>query len=425
MQYDWQVLTAVTLFILTYSIIVSEKIHKTTAALFGASLLIILGVVSQEEAVGFIDFNTIGLLMGMMILVSITRQTGLFEYLAIWQVRKSKGKPAGILVSLALLTGILSAFLDNVTTIIVIVPLTLSICKILGVNPIPFVTTQIFASNIGGTATLIGDPPNIMIGSATHLNFIDFIYNLAPLCFVLLIIVVFIFRIVFQKELKAAGAAQRLLKLDEKKVITDRKLLRKCLIVLGLVVCTLFLHGVLNLETATIAVSGASILLIISGVETAKILKAIEWRTIFFFIGLFILVGGLEKVGILNYIAALTFNVSGGDLLLTGIAILWLAAILSCFVDNIPFVAAMIPMLNTFCELSGTGNIDYLWWCLALGACFGGNGTIIGASANVVGTEILKSRGKSVTFFEYSRLAFPLMIFTVIAATIYAVIFLY
>lgn len=433
MVWDTSAIIAISLFILSYGIIVTEKLHKTIIALVGASLLVVLGVISQKEAIHFIEFNTIGLLLGMMILVSIIKQTGLFEYIAIKQAKMAKGSPARILISFMVITAVLSAFLDNVTTIIVIVPITLNICRVLDISPVPYVIAEIFASNVGGTATLIGDPPNIMIGSATHLTFADFIYNLTPVAVISLIVTLGVFHFIYRKDLKAKNSGKALLEMDESKAITDRILLNKSLFVMGLVIIGLFTHGNLgflnihlDLETATVAMAGAAILLTIGRVDVEKILDGVEWTTIFFFVGLFILVGGLEKVGVLEYLARLTFDITGGDLFLTGIAILWISAIASAFVDNIPFVATMIPMIKTFSELSGGANVDFLWWCLALGACFGGNGTIIGASANVIGADLLKSGSDyNLSFKSYFKVAFPMMLLTMAVATGYAVIFLW
>ena len=432
MVWDTPTIIAVSLFILSYGIIVTEKLHKTIIALVGASLLIVFGVITQDEAVGhgsaegYIDYNTIGLLLGMMILVTIIKQTGLFEYIAIKQAKMAKGCSNRIFISFMVITAVLSAFLDNVTTIIVMVPVTLNICRVLGVSPVPYVIAEIFTSNIGGTATLIGDPPNIMIGSGTHLDFADFIYNLTPIVIVTLIICLWIFKIIYRKDLNNAKCSIELLDLDESKTITDRTLLIKSLSVMGLVIIGFFLHGALHLESATIAMAGAAILLTIGKVDVEKVLDGVEWTTLFFFIGLFILVGGLEKVGVLEYLAELTFDVTEGDLFFTGLAILWISAIASAFVDNIPFVATMIPMIHKLSELSGGANVDFLWWCLALGACFGGNGTIIGASANVIGSDLLRSGSDyNLSFKSYFKVAFPMMLLTMVIATIYAVIFLW
>ncbi len=432
MVWDTPTIIAVSLFILSYGIIVTEKLHKTIIALVGASLLIVFGVITQDEAVGhgsaegYIDYNTIGLLLGMMILVTIIKQTGLFEYIAIKQAKMAKGCSNRIFISFMVITAVLSALLDNVTTIIVMVPVTLNICRVLGVSPVPYVIAEIFTSNIGGTATLIGDPPNIMIGSGTHLDFADFIYNLTPIVIVTLIICLWIFKIIYRKDLNNAKCSIELLDLDESKTITDRTLLIKSLSVMGLVIIGFFLHGALHLESATIAMAGAAILLTIGKVDVEKVLDGVEWTTLFFFIGLFILVGGLEKVGVLEYLAELTFDVTEGDLFFTGLAILWISAIASAFVDNIPFVATMIPMIHKLSELSGGANVDFLWWCLALGACFGGNGTIIGASANVIGSDLLRSGSDyNLSFKSYFKVAFPMMLLTMVIATIYAVIFLW
>jgi len=420
-----QMCLAISIFIITYAVIISEKLHKTIIALVGAVLLVLLGVLSQEEAIKFIDFNTIGLLVGMMILVAIIKQTGVFEYIAIKLAKRAKGKASKILVSFMVITAILSALLDNVTTIIVIVPVTITICRIIGVKPIQFIIAEIFASNIGGTATLIGDPPNILIGSATHLSFLDFIFNLAPIAVITLLISILVFKYIYRKDLEQTNETQGLMEMDENKAITDLVLLTKSLIVLGFVIIGFFLHEFLHIDTATIAMAGAAILLTIAKIDVETALDGVEWTTILFFIGLFILVGGLEKVGTLESLAKLTFQITGGNLFFTGLAILWTSAILSAFVDNIPFVATMIPLIKEFGILSGGGNIDFLWWCLALGACFGGNGTIIGASANVIGTDILKSSGHEISFKEFFKGAFPMMLLTIVIATIYVIIVLY
>jgi len=425
LNYDIQALVAISVFIISYGIIISEKLHKTIIALVGASLLVLFGILSQEEAIRFIDFNTIGLLIGMMILVSVIKQTGLFEYLAIKQAKIAKGNPAKIMISFMVITAILSSLLDNVTTIIVMVPITINICKMIGVKPMPFVIAEIFASNIGGTATLIGDPPNILIGSATHLSFVDFILNLAPVSIVSLIVIVFLFKIIYKKDLKPNSSIQELMQMDENKTITNSTLLIKSLIVMLLVIIGFFLHGALHIGTAAIAIAGAAMLLTIGKIEVEKAFEGVAWTTIFFFVGLFILVGGLEKTGVLEYLAKITFQSTGGNLFLTGLAIIWVSAILSAFLDNIPFVATMIPMIKTFGELSGTGNIDFLWWCLALGACFGGNGTIIGASANVVGIDALKNAGYNISFKDFFKIAFPMMLVTMVIATVYAIFVLF
>jgi anion transporter len=419
------VIIAIALFIISYAVIITEKMHKTIIALIGASFLIIFGVLNQDEAIKYIDFNTVGLLVGMMILVSIIKRTGLFEYIGIKLAKVSKGSPTRLLALFMVVTAVLSAFLDNVTTIIVLIPITISICKLFELKPIPFVIAEIFASNVGGTATLIGDPPNILIGSATHLSFMDFIVHLAPIAIISLIVSIVLFTLIFRKDLRQGSSQIDLSKLDLKDTIKDKKLLFKSISVTSLVIVGFLLHGALHIPTATIAITGAAILLIISKIDIEEALDDVEWTTIFFFVGLFILVGGLEETGVLEYLAYKIFTFTGGNLLLTGLSILWVSAIFSAFIDNIPFVATMIPMIKTFGELSGASNIDFLWWCLALGACFGGNGTIIGASANVMGIDLLKKHGHDISFKHFFKVAFPLTIVTIVLATIYARFVLY
>lgn len=422
---EYHIYIAVALFVLTYIFLISEKFHKTTVALLGAALLIVTGVLTQEEAIRYIDFNTLGLLLGMMILVSITSQTGLFEYLAIKLAKLAKGSPTRILINFMAITALLSALLDNVTTVIVIIPITVYICRTIKINPIGLVIGEIFASNIGGTATLIGDPPNIIIGSAANLAFSDFIIKLAPISIITLVVVIYLFKIIYKNDLKIKGYSEDIMKLDEREMIKNKPLLIKSIAVLFTVIIAFFMHGMLHLSSATIAVAGACVLLAFSNVDIKEVFSEVEWTTILFFTGLFILVGGLEKTGVLEQLARYSFEATGGNILLTGISILWISAVLSACVDNIPFVATMIPMIKSFGALSGAHDVNFLWWCLALGACFGGNGTIIGASANVLGIDIMKNEGYDISFKGYFKIAFPLMLLTIIIATIYCVLVLY
>lgn len=414
---------AIIVFLLVYAIIVSEKIHRTIIALVGASLLLLFKIVSQEYAFKeAIDFNTLGLLIGMMIIVFTTKKTGIFEYIAIKQVKLSKGNPIAMLILLSIVTAVCSAFLDNVTTVLLIIPIVLSIADELQISPVPYAISIIFASNVGGTATLIGDPPNIMIGSQANLSFMNFVNNLAFICFAILLITASLFAFIFRKKIKVdPKLAQKILKLDENEAIKDKALLKKSLIILALTIIGFILHDKLNLESSTIAVAGASILLLISGTDVKKILEEVEWTTIFFFIGLFILVGGLEVTGVIEKLAHLMLNLTHNDPVLTSMVILWGSAIFSAFVDNIPFTATMIPLILDMGKLSHMDIMPF-WWALSLGACLGGNGTIIGASANVVTAGLLEERGKRLTFAEYFKYAFPVMILTIVISTIYLLI---
>jgi Na+/H+ antiporter NhaD/arsenite permease-like protein len=417
------IFVALIIFILTYTAIVSEKINRTVIALFGAVLMIIFQVLPQEHAFSVIDFNTIGLLIGMMIIVIILRKTGIFQYIAIKTAKASKGDPWKILVMFSIITAIASALLDNVTTILLIAPVTLVITDTLKLNAFPFLFAEIFAANIGGTATLIGDPPNIMIGGATGLGFLDFVYNLAPVAIVVFVVTIFIMKFIFRKHFNVTEEnKKKMLEFDEHKTIQDKRLLIQSGIVLGITILGFTLHQAVHLESATVALFGAVLLLLISKADPDEILMEIEWSTVFFFVGLFILVGALEEVGIIKLLAVKLVALTEGNLLVTSVLILWFSAIASSFVDNIPFVATMIPLIQNMQAISGMDVIP-LWWSLALGACLGGNGTIVGASANVIAAGMLEKRGKKIGFVQYMKLGFPLMLVSIIISTIYLILF--
>ena len=421
-----QTIIATVIFLATYAIIVSEKIHRTVIALVGAGLLALTGILTPELAIEAIDFNTIGLLVGMMIIVGITRQTGVFEYLAIKAAKRSQGQPLKIMAALAVVTAILSAFLDNVTTVLLIVPVTFAIANKLQINPLPVLIAEILASNIGGTATLIGDPPNIMIGSATKLGFMDFMLNLTPVICVVYVCTIFLLRIIYRKELITKPELQAsIMELNEKEEIKDPALLKKCLIVLFLTVAGFILHQFVHLESSVIALSGASLLLLLSREDPEHVLHSVEWPVIFFFVGLFILVGALEHVGVIEAVAKYALEVTGGNLVPTAMLILWISAIASAFVDNIPFVATMIPLIQDMGRLGGIENLNLLWWSLSLGACLGGNGTVIGASANVVVIGMAEKRGFHVSFVGFMKIAFPLMLMSIIISTGYLLLWHY
>lgn len=407
---------AIAIFLLTYLFIILEIFDRTLVATMGAFSMILLNILDQKSALLEVDFNTLGLLIGMMILVLITKRSGIFQYIAIKLVKLAHANPVKILIFLSLTTGLLSALLDNVTTIMLIIPITISISCDLRVNPIPFIITCIFASNVGGTATLIGDPPNIIIGSAVGLSFLDFVVNNGPLVLFILVLTIALFTLRHLKELNAsAELKEKLLQTDELKLITDKKLLKKSLIVLSFVFTAFLLHGILGYESATIAMSGAIILLLISGMNVHEILSEVEWNTIFFFIGLFILVGGLKTVGAIDMLAEFVFKLTGGNLILTTVAILWVSAIASAFIDNIPFVTTMIPLILHLKTISGM-DVTPLWWALSLGACLGGNGTIVGASANVIAVGLSNKHGYKITFKAFLKEAFPMMLLTITLA---------
>ena len=419
----YHIIVAISIFVVIYSFIISEKIHRTTIAIFGAVLLLLFKILTQQQAIENIDFNTIGLLIGMMIIVNILRRTGAFEYIAIKAAKAVSGNPWKILVVFTILTAVASALLDNVTTILLIVPVTLVITETLELNPIPFILPLVLASNIGGTATLIGDPPNIMIGSASGLGFIDFIVNLAPIIIIIFIVVIFVFRLMFKKSMKITeDKRQKIMLMDENLAIKDKTLLKKSVVVLGLTIVGFVLHQYFEFESATVALGGGALLLLISKADPEEILLDIEWPTIFFFISLFILVGGLEAVGIIKFLATKLLNLTGENMLMMIILILWGSAILSSFLDNIPFVATMIPLIKSIGAMSAL-SITPLWWALALGACLGGNGTLVGASANVIASGMLSKNGYKLSFVKYIKVGFPIMIVSIILSTAYLVIF--
>ncbi|MDD9269398.1 SLC13 family permease [Paenibacillus sp. GCM10023248] len=418
---EQQAILAIGIFLVTYGMIIAEKIHRTIIAMLGGVLMVVLGIVNQEEALHHIDFNTLGLLIGMMIIVSITAETGLFKYIALLSAKKAKGDPVRIMVALVLITAVGSAFLDNVTTVLLMVPVTFSITRQLRVNPVPYLITQILASNIGGTATLIGDPPNIMIGSAVkELTFMAFIYNLTPIVVVIMACMLPLFVLLFRKQIQTTPELRRgILELDEKEVITNKPLLLKSVSVLALTIVGFFLHQMLHLESATVALTGAFILLLLTGEHAMEnAFTKVEWTTIFFFVGLFVLVSGLVETGVITRLAAHAIELTGGDPVATSMLILWLSAIASAFLDNIPFVATMIPMIQEMGNM-GVDNLEPLWWSLALGACLGGNGTLIGASANLIVAGLSGKEGHPIKFVTFMKYGFPLMILSVGLASIY------
>ncbi|ORX43049.1 divalent ion symporter [Piromyces finnis] len=410
---------AIAIFVLTYVFIVLETFDRTVVALSGACLMILLKIVNQEVAVEEVDFNTLGLLVGMMILVLITKRSGIFEYVAIKLVKIAKGSPKKIMIYLSLTTGIFSALLDNVTTIMLIIPITLNICDELMINPIYIVIAEVFASNVGGTATLIGDPPNIMIGSAVKFTFMDFIINNGGIVLLILLVSISIYTLRYKKHLKTVKELkERIMEKDEKLMIKNKALLWKSLAVIALVFIAFILHGVLGFESATIALTGAAVLLLISNENIEEILSEVEWGTILFFVGLFILVGGLKVVGAIDKLAHFVLDITNGNLVLTTFSILWVSAFASAFIDNIPFVTTMIPLIQEIGKASHM-NLTPLWWALSLGACLGGNGTIVGASANVIAVGLSKKQGHKISFKKFFVEAFPMMVLSISMATVY------
>jgi Na+/H+ antiporter NhaD/arsenite permease-like protein len=423
---------AMAIFLATYALIVAERINRSIIALLGAGLTVVTGLLTQEEAIRGIDFNTIALLTGMMILVSITRRCGMFESLAIWAARKSRADPRAILASFALVTAVLSAFLDNVTTVLLIAPVTLAVGRQLEVPVYPFLFAEIFASNIGGTATLIGDPPNIIIGSAAGLGFNDFVVNLTPNIVIVLMGQTLLAHLIWGRRLRATAAARaRVMALDASSLIVDPRLMRMSLGVLGLVTLGFILARPLRLEPGTIALFGAAILMLGHNIEhhremerqtemVAATFGEVDWITIFFFIGLFVIVHAVDVAGLLDLAARQLLALTGEERAATAIVILWGSAVLSSFVDNIPFVAAMVPLIKEMAPaLGGADQLRPLWWALSLGACLGGNGTLIGASANLAVAGIAERHGVGFGFITYIKHAFGLMLVSVAISTIY------
>lgn len=415
-----QTLIALIIFITTLVFVSLEKINRTVIALSGALLFILLKILTQQEAFLSIDFNTIGLLTGMMIMVSIIKRTGLFQYLAIKISKLAHGNIFYLLFFLSIITGVLSSILDNVTTIILIVPITLAICENLEISPIPLVLSEIFASNIGGTATLIGDPPNIIIGSAAHLSFMDFIINLAPFALILLILLPFFVRLFYKKEISQniKDAWERVEKFDEKKAIEDPVLLKKSLMVFLLTILVFIFHHSLGLEAATVALAGATLLLLVSNIDPADTLLEVEWSTLFFFMGLFIVVAGVEKIGLFQWLSNKIINLTKENLTLTTLAILWVSGISTSVINNISYTISMVPVIQNIGEATSF-NINPLWWALSLGACLGGNGTFIAAAANLVGVNILKRQGMIITFKDFFRIGFPIMLISMLLSSVY------
>jgi len=419
-----------TLFVGTYLLIMLERVNRAIIALLAAGLMILCGVLTQDAAIEGIDFNTIGLLTGMMIIIAITRQSGVFQYLAIWSAKRVRADPWGVLVMLTLVTAVLSALLDNVTTVLLIAPVTLLITEELKVSAYPYLFAEIFASNIGGTATLIGDPPNIMIGSAVGLSFNDFLVNLGPIVLLIMPVTLIPIYLIWGRKLKSSPEnRQRVMNFHEAEAITDPTLLWQSMLVLALVVAGFMMAHQIDKQPATIAMFGAALLLLLNNLprhitdqshHVHKTCGEVEWITIFFFIGLFVVVYGVESTGILETLAHEVLALTGGDLAVTAIAVIWVSAIASAIVDNIPFVATMIPLIeNMGPSLGGQEQLVPLWWSLALGSCLGGNGSLVGASANLIVAGFAERSGQPIRFMPFMLMAFPLMLLSIVISSIY------
>ncbi|MBN2529413.1 MAG: ArsB/NhaD family transporter [Deltaproteobacteria bacterium] len=416
-----QLLFVAAIFIIAFIIITFEWFNKTTVVLAGAVLYIATGIIDQDHAFAAVDWNVIFLLVGMMIIVGITRGSGLFQYVAIKAAKSVKGDPIRILILLSIITAVFSALLDNVTTVLIITPISILIAVELGLSPIPFVVSNAIASNIGGTATLIGDPPNILIGSATNLSFMDFVVNASPAVLITMVVYCVVFYLMFRKSLRVSRELRaRIMDFDEKKALKDKGLLIKSLSIISLTILGFSLHGVLHVEPATVALGGAALLMLLTGEhEVDKFFHEVEWSTIFFFIGLFVMVDGLVAMGAIEILAKKALAITGGDIRSTSILLIWISGVFSAFVDNIPYVATMIPMVQHMGQQLGADAIMPLWWSLSLGACFGGNGTLIGASANVVSAGIAGKSGFKISFLTFTKYGAFITFLSLLIATVY------
>lgn len=416
--------------IATYALLLSEKIHRTVVALTGAGMVIISGLLDQDRAIAGIDFNTIALLTGMMMIVAVIRATGFFEYIAIWAAKKVKADPRGVLIVLSVVTALFSAFLDNLTTVLLVVPIALLLAEKLEVTPYPYLFSQILASNIGGTATLIGDPPNILIGSATGLTFMDFLSHMGPVVAIVLLVSVVAFHLLWGKSLVASDKHRaRIMGFNEASSITDRKLLVQSLSVLVAVILGFIIGEHYHIRPGTTAMTGAAVLLLVIGATDSmegqakrlqEVFSEVEWGALFFFIGLFVVVGGVEHAGLLEILGAKLMAFTENDPAITAFTTLWLAALVSAAVDNIPFVATMIPMVESMeAAIGGKEALEPVWWALALGACFGGNGSLIGAAANVMVAGLGERAGYPITFGRFLAIGLPMMLGSMVIATGY------
>jgi Na+/H+ antiporter NhaD/arsenite permease-like protein len=406
-------------FFLTFLLITTEKLPNAIAAMTGAFLLIVFHVMNQEEALAYVDFDTIGLLCGMMLTVAVMRKTGLFEYIAIKGIKLTGGNPWRILVVLSVVTAVLSAFLDNVTTVLIVVPLTFAVAENIRMNPTPLLISEILFSNIGGTATLIGDPPNIMIGGATSLDFMDFIYNNLPIVLIVSLVTFLLLRLIYYRKLKKVTIdPSRIMAFDETRTIRDYKFLTKTLVIFGLIMLAFITHHLHNVNLASVALGGGFLLMLVTRQDPEELLHEVEWPTLFFFLGLFVIVGGLDKTGVISAVAHRILVLTQGEVALTTQLILWISSLSTTVINSIPYTATMISLIHSMADQI-QGDPESLWWALSLGACFGGNGTIIGAAANIIVAGFTQKTKYPLRFSEYFKIGFPLMIVSVILASLY------
>jgi Na+/H+ antiporter NhaD/arsenite permease-like protein len=415
---------ALSIFIIAYGFIAAEKFNRVAIALVGAAAMVIVGATDADAAFFShetgIDWNVIFLLLGMMIIVSVIHRTGFFEYLAIKAIKLAKGNPKTALVYLVILVALASAILDNVTTILLAVPMTIIVCKKLNVNPVPFLLSEVFMSNIGGAATLVGDPPNIIIASRANLSFNEFLIHMAPMVIIVVMAIILLLLFMFRKELVNTPEDRKMInELDERSFLTDIKLMKKSLFVLVLVVIAFISHSFLHLEPAIIALLGAGLLILISGLKPTNYVQDIEWGTLTFFAGLFIMVGALVNTGVMKTFADFLKDLVGSNVTLAAMSLLGVSAVLSGIVDNIPYVASMSPVVMELSKSIPESAGDVLWWALAFGADFGGNATIIGASANVVAVGLAKKAGIHISFWQFAKYGIPVTFLSVIMVVPY------
>lgn len=412
---------SIVIFLVVFALIISEKIHRTTAALAGAVVLILTGIVTFDVGMEHIDFGTLGVLVGMMIFVAVVKQSGIFEYIAIKTAKLAKGNPWIIMVLFCIITAVLSAFLDNVTTVLLVGPVTFTVCKMLKMSPVPYFIVEIMASNIGGTATLIGDPPNIMIGMQAGLTMLDFIVYNGPAIVLIMVAAIAMFYVLYGKNMSATSEEmESIMHLHAHEAITNKRLFHQSVAITIIVALAFVFHSVLGVEPSVVALTAAAVMLIISSAEIEKVLLDVEWATIGFFAGLFIVVGGLVETGVIDMLANGLIDITGGDMMITIIVLVWASAIISSFLDNIPMVATLIPIILAI----GNTGVDIMpyWWAISLGACIGGIGTQIGASANVVLSGMSKTYGYPITFMEYTKVGFPMMLVFTAISCVYLVL---
>lgn len=413
------IITTLVIFIFTFVFITTETLPNAIAAMVGAFLLVAFHIVNQEEAIEAIDFETVGLLSGMMMTVAVMRKSGLFEYIAIKSIKLTGGSPWRILVVLSIVTAVLSAFLDNVTTVLIVVPLTFAVADTMKINPMPMLISEILFSNIGGAATLIGDPPNIMIGGATNLDFMDFIENNAPVVVVVSIVTFFLLRLIYHKKLAGLVAdKERIQAFDEKRAIQNKRFFYTTLVIFLIIIALFVTHHLHKIDLASLAIGGGFTMMMVTKQDPEEILKEVEWPTLFFFIGLFVIIGGLEKTGIISFLADKMVEVTHGEVEPAAQLVLWMSALSTTFINSIPYTATMISVIKEMTVNSGQ-SIEPLWWALSLGACLGGNGTLIGAAANIIVAGFTQKTPYPIKFKEYFKIGFPLMLVSIVITSLY------